>query len=402
LAYKTVNPISECQNYRPVNLLTKYSLEGVHKRFKKWFYMTPSSKYVLDIVLATYISNELDNIPLWFLIEGASGDLKTETLSGLVGYPKVIEVNELNNKSFISLQKDVIDLGHRLQQKHRVIIVRDAAALTSLPKDQKKEIIGKLRTLYDGYLERSTGVGTKFYGNITASLLINTTEAIRRDMIMNQELGTRELIINTESKRSDNTEKMKAASKNEAEYSTMKKEIKEVIHGFLAHHRISGDINIPSNVKNELMNLAQRLSLLRTSIDYNQYTREIEEVPTPEVPTRLIQQYTRLYKALKSLSTDYPDEKALTIIRKVTQSSGDRVRANILRIFLKDKDEYTRTRHEIPYHSVLEISNIVRVGWVRTKRELDFLWSMAILDRIKTQTGSKSDYKYKINPEGYV
>ena len=133
---------------------------------------------------------------------------------------------------------------------------------------------------------------------------------------------------------------------------------------------------------------AQRLTLMRANVPIDFYTGEVINFPTPEVPTRLVQQFDILYKSLKSLDGSYRDQKTKEIISHIASSSGDNVRSKIYNgIPFKKWIEIPRTSHK---H---------RLGYKTTRIKLDELWSLGLLEREDdvTQIGGyeKHSYRYK-------
>lgn len=378
-------PLDKCPDYLSIASLPKVSYETLHKIFKKWFFISRTTRNMIDLELADYLENEIEGTPLWVIIKGASGDLKSEVTNALVHCPRIIELNDVTGSTFVSGSKNVVDVGKQLQKRHRIIVIRDLAAMLSLHKDTKKEVIGRLRTLYDGFLLKHYGtIGEKKYKNITVNLLANATNAIEDENMMGQVLGTRELFYDTAADKKDNFKKMKKAIENEENEIEMRKQLSDAVLGFLAHHRIDSSMPIPDEIEQFIKGEAHILSILRASGKTDPYTWEVVRIPIPEVPTRLAKQFRRLYKALKSLDETYPDSRAQEIIQHIVLSSGNPNRAKVLEAMAEKADMY----------DIKTVADKVRLGFKTTKKELEVLWSMGVLERSLIKEDKKNRYQY--------
>ena len=76
------------------------SLDSVHKTLGKWLYLEDYN--LIDIVLATALSNQIEGSPVWLILVGNSGDGKTEILNGLRDLGNTINIDQLTTNSLAS------------------------------------------------------------------------------------------------------------------------------------------------------------------------------------------------------------------------------------------------------------------------------------------------------------
>ena len=350
----------------------KSTLQNVYDTISSRLKIKDIDKNRIDITLATALSNQLPGTPIWLFLVGASGDWKTTLVSSLEGLPNVKKVDQMTANTLASGKPDVPDLGSELVNKSSILIFLDLASLTSANKEEKAAIWGQFRSLYDGDIYKRTGAGiNKAYSNCHVTIIACTTQAIRDEILIHAQLGTRELLYDTEANPEDNDEKMEKAWENEEYEREMKEEFTNIITNFIKWHPIK-KIVIPEEIKQFCKKEANRLTILRASgaVDHN--NRELINPVCPEVPTRLIKQLKRIYIALKSLDENYSDEKAKQIISHIVDSTGDKVRQMILN-FLQN--------HFDSWYKIPDLQFNLKLGRNSIKTQLETLWNLNIIEK---------------------
>lgn len=348
------------------------TLNDVYEIIKKWLGIKEIDTNRIDVILATAISNQLEGTPIWLFIVGASGDWKSAFIQSLTSLSNVILVDQLTTNTLASGQKDVQDLGSVLQNSSHILIFKDLASMTSKNKDDKCLIWGEFRTLYDGDIFKQTGSGiNKKYTGCHVTIIAGTTPAIRDEILIHAQLGTRELMYDTQADVIDNDFKMDKAWENEAYETEMRQEISEIIRKFLNWHPVK-KIVIPDEIKQFCKQEANRLSVLRASGAVDYVHRELINPIIPEVPTRLVKQLKRIYICLKSLDENYPDEKCRQIITHIVNSTGDKVRQMIL--------DYLKAHFSMGF-KVSDIQQELKLGRASVKIQLETLWNLGILEK---------------------
>jgi hypothetical protein len=353
------------------------TLEDVYVIFKKYLHI-PDTR-IIDLILAVALTIKIKGTKIWIIIVGPSGDTKTALVSSLegIGILRVIKLDQLTRNTLASgaidkkTGKPVEDLGSRINHDDVMFLIPDLASLISKRSDEKNEIWGQLRNLYDGFISKDTGTGvTRKYNDCNVTLLACATEKIRSETLIHNQLGTRELLYNTDGIEIE--EKVKKAWENENLEIVMKKELRASVREFLSSNKYKNmpDNDIPSEMKDFIIKSSKRLSVLRATAEFDRNMELISDV-CEETPTRCAKQFKRFYKALKSLDPNYPDKRAKEIIYRLVDSSGDPIMKKVM--------DFLKT-HRSP-HYVQEICDAIKLHRRAVKPRLDMLWNMGYVNR---------------------
>ena len=346
------------------------TLKNVYDTFSKYLHITDFDR--LDVILATVLSNELPGTPIWMFITGESGDWKTTAVKGLKGWKNVKTLDKITPKTLASGKNKVKDLGSELADTSTILLFFDMATMSGIDKSAKAEIWTQFRNLYDGYIDYQTGSGVeRKYNNCHVTFLGCSTDSLKNEILLNAQLGTRELMYDTSADVADNDAKMDAALENEEYEQEMYDDIQESIHRFLRHHHVDRSIGVSSDIKSFIKKEAQRITVLRANQATDYKHGELINRVRPEVPTRVVKQLKRIYMCLKSLDKDYPDEKARRIISHIVDSTGNEVRQRIMKMMQKKAEEW---------YTVEDIRHGIRIGRDAVKRQMEMLWSMEVVD----------------------
>lgn len=366
------------ENYERI-VEEKYTLKDVHDIYKKNLYIEDTNR--IDLVLAVALSSQLEGVPLWVILVGSSGDMKSVQLNALEGY-YTFYLQKLTSKTLVNGFKEknkYPDLAPKLNNK--VVIIRDMATLIKLPPQEKAEIWGQLRDLYDGFAGTTSGMGTDVqYSNLKITLLAGSTPAIDNQVLIHQDLGTRELIYRVK----HNKEKEKVMNKcmeNEELEESIKKELNEVTTKFLFNCVIKR-LKPHDMIIYQLQRMAMYLSYMRASAEFD-YNNCLYSDVSPEEPTRIVKQLKRLFICLKSLDKDYPDEKALEILWELVNHSSNQNRVKVFRLLLSGQELSTS-----------QVADILHLGKSTATRELNVLWNLGFIKLRRQEINSNTDRTY--------
>jgi hypothetical protein len=365
--------IKETKPYFPEHEGKTIRLCDLHDTYKKLLYIEGTNR--IDVVLAVALSRKLEGIPLWLILVGASGDMKSVQLNALEDDHAFV-LHNMTSKTLVNGYKDKEkhpDLAPELHEK--LILIYDMAQLLKLPPVEKGELWGQLRDLYDGFAGKVSGMGSNArYEGLKTTLLAGSTPAIDAQILVHQDLGTRELIYRT--KGNKNKEKvMKKCFENEETEKKITDELKKITTTFLRQTNIKRDY-IPPKIINEIMGIAKYITIMRATAEFDQYSNELRNIVYPEEPTRIAKQLKRLYICLMSLAEDYPEAKALTILQEIARSSSFPLRIRIFDFLMEQHQELTTSK-------VAELNSI---GKSTAKRELNVFWSLGIVNCRKEAT----------------
>jgi len=349
------------------------TLDDVHKTYKKLLHIEDTNR--IDIILAVALSMKLEGIPIWMILVGPSGDMKSVQLNSIRG-KDVYVLHNFTSKTIVNGFKDkkkFPDLAPELHNK--LVIIPDMAQILKLPPNEKGEVWGQLRDLYDGFAGKLSGQGSRArYENLKVTLLAGSTPAIDSQILVHQDLGTRELIYRTEGNK-DKNRVMEKCFENEEFEKKINEELREITRKFLDICKTKR-ADVSANVLEEIKSMALYITYMRATAEFDNYTHELRNYVYPEEPTRIAKQLKRIYVCLKSLSKDYFDAKALKILWHIARSSAFPVRTSIFDLLLDSKEEL----------STSAIAEKLNVGKATIKRECGVFENMGIVDCRRQET----------------
>lgn len=355
-------------------------LEDLYNKLEKWIYITDKRR--IDLVMAAILSNQAKNTkPIWLFIIGESGDAKSEILGALKDFPGAVPIDQITPNTLATGKthkgKKVPDLGEELQDSSHILLFSDLASLKSLNAENKNEIWGQFRELYDGRINKRTGNDAKAdYANCHVTLIACTTPDIKAEYAIHNQLGTREFSYDVQSSRSDDVKKMEMAMNHMEREAEMKKDLQEAVQSYIEHRKFNPKIIIEPKLKNWIMKKCKELAVFRASASWERASNELRGAVTIEVPTRLVQQMSLLYKSLMSLEADYPVENFKTIIENIVKSSGDTTRHTIFH-FMKNYPEQ-------PF-KIQQLHEELNLGKNTLKKQCEALVWLGYLKRIVSE-----------------
>ena len=350
----------------------QFSLAMLHQAYKQELYIEDTDR--IDVVLAAALSNKLDGIPIWLILVGASGDMKSVQLKAIENNNVVVMHNLTSNtlvNGFVD-KKKYPDLAPLLDKK--IVIIPDMAQILKLPPVEKGLLWGQLRDLYDGDAGKNSGMGsTAKYSNLKVTLIAGATPVIDGQILVHQDLGTRELIYRT--KGNGNQDKvMQKCFDNEQSEGEVTKRIRFATSMFLKRNIINTSVS--QDILDEIKIIARYTAYMRTTAEFDNYTNELRNTAYPEEPTRIAKQLKRLYICLKNLDKNYPDETALRILWHVSKSCAFPFRIRLFEFLSQNNGEF----------STSQLSELLQMGKSTVKRECCVLENLSIIKCRRQET----------------
>jgi len=360
------------QNYDKI-INKKINLKDLYKKYKTLLHIEDTNR--IDIILATALSSRLEGIPIWLILVGSSGDMKTVQLNALEGF-NTYYLQKITSKTLVNgfpNKEKYPDLAPKLNEK--LVLIRDFATLMKLPPSEKAEIWGQLRDLYDGFAGTTSGMGTDVsYKDIKVTLIAASTPTIDGQILIHQDLGTRELIYRVKGN-DDKNKAMEKCMENESCEKKISQELNEITINYLNNIKIKRKEPNEEEVY-ELKKIAIYLSHMRASGNIDSFSNTLLGDVYPEEPTRIIKQLKRLFICLKSLEDNYSTYKAMIILWKLAKSSAFQNRVKILNLLIKDMEEFSTSK----------IADNLRIGKSTAQRELNILWNLNFITCRKEPT----------------
>lgn len=365
------------------------TLEDIYEKHKEWLYITDTK--VIDLKLAMEICRQIHlnegGKPLWMILVAPSGSAKTELLETMLkGIPKrTHNLTNMTSKTLVSGMEGAEDLAPKLNQK--LVIVPDASRFTSMRPDEKKIIFSQFRDLYDGFAGKRTG-GTKseaFYPDLKVTMLWGAVPKIEREIVLSGQLGTRFVMYFHNPPDSDEAMDMMLKRMSKGKIEKFKREtgeLERILCDQIKKKEPWNKIDLET-VSSELKRVATRLAYMRATADIDWRTGTTVSITDKEEPTRIFGQFMMLYRGLMSLDPNYSHDRAMEIIKRVADSSGERLRAEILDVI--------KRHYEKQYETVITTSEIAekcRVGDNTVRRHCYILWRLEVLARIMEEKDS--------------
>jgi DNA-binding transcriptional ArsR family regulator len=234
--------------------------------------------------LSAFLPNEPDIIG----IVQPSGGLKTEILrmfgesENQFSYP----LSSVTENTFVSGFDKNLDTTPLL--RGRPIIVKDLTTLLSKREDTRSAIFADFREITDGYIRKEFGSGVKKeYHNIHSSVIFGCTPAIEHYYSLYSNLGARMVFIKPWN---DPKKAREQSRKNQGNIKQIRKELNEAMLSFIDFQlRRLDDEGLPElcdEMAEEIGEFCDFLAIARYAVHYD-HRGEVDQVPTPEFPTRL-------------------------------------------------------------------------------------------------------------------
>jgi hypothetical protein len=243
--------------------------------------------------------------PVWPLLVGPPGSLKTVLLMSLDGLPDTHIIDQITPKTFISgYQPEERDDGEqqpagllfRIGSSGK-IICPDFSTILAINGDHRASILSDLRRIYDGMLHKEFGTGRdinvrEWRGRIT--FMAAGTGDVDRHYAVFASLGERFLLIRWP------RAGMEAAQRAvKHDMPSVQREISEAAHLLLQDLEL-GQINpgVPSEIEEDrIPALGDFIAYCRTQlVRDSRGSRDIIDVPEAESATRISQQLCQLAK----------------------------------------------------------------------------------------------------------
>jgi hypothetical protein len=297
------------------------SFEEYEKRVHRWMLLADPG--ILKILPAVYVANFLEGRdPVWVMFVGPSGGGKTELLGMLNDMPKIYPISLLTPNTFLSGFPGRNDSSLLPKVNDRIMSFKDWTSILSMNKDARAEILGQMREIFDGSLKKPFGNGKVAEWKGKVGMIAGCTPAVDIAAQMHASLGER--FIYYRIAMPDRTEVAYRCLVNNDSAAAMRKDLKDAFYSFMkgVQTKASTD-NLPDEVKAMIVRVANVATLARSGVIRDLGPKkEVVYVPSPEMPTRIVQQLATLATALMLVNGGKFDQAADgAILMKVAMDS---------------------------------------------------------------------------------
>jgi len=351
------------------------SYKEVYKGFTKWLELPDTN--VLDILFGTIIANRLPGDPLWLFLVAPSGGTKTELIMSLFKSPKIVTTTNLTPPALVSGANVSGGLDPSLLRimNENILAVKDFTTILCMLSAIKEEIFGILRDVYDGRFEKRFGNGVyRKYDPCRFGIIAGVTPAI--ELYTEEHVALGERFLRYRVKMPLNTESiLRKALLNTTHEETMRSELQDISAKVL-NHEFRETPDIPNNIIDKIIQLAQWTSLMRSTIARDKYTKEITHSPFTELGTRLAKQFCKeLYGIGMFRQSTIVTNHEYNILKQIARSTVPSKMECVLKKIISNNASGT--------YSVPDIIDMVRLPKITTERILENLSILGILKKVQ-------------------
>jgi hypothetical protein len=290
-------------------------IDAVHEAFAEWLALPDPDQGghpfdTVDLALATVVANRLDGDPLWLFLVAPPSSGKTETLMSLVDTADVYPLNNLTPATFVSgYERKGGDTSLLPRVDGKTIVMKDFTSILTMHRDARAEILSQLREIYDGAYSKDFGNGKHVEWRGKVGLLAGVTPVIDREYAFNAALGERFLLSRVR------TAPPRALARRALEQRSREADRRRRLRQLVAEFLVSVPLHPPEispEIREGLCALAEFAAVARSPIHFD-YRGEIDYIPEPEGPARLVKQLALMSQAL-SLVRAEPETSLTTYV----------------------------------------------------------------------------------------
>ena len=269
------------------------TLQEFKDEFSKWYYMTPSIDFAIEVCCTVISSTDVPGAPLWINMISTASSSKTTTVVQFAEHFRTLFRSNLRANELVSGFNAGPDPSLILKLKHnKVLIVKDLTEVLSLDHAQQQRIFSIMRGAYDGRVEDGYGNNvTRIYHDVHFSMLTCCTHAIfdnRQATFGERTLG---MIMDPLPAEADRKAMRSIGEEPEADAA-----IAEVAAGYLDNNRIEHIRECPDfddEIMEQIRCMAHLVASLRCEVSRDRFSGEVSYKPLPESGTRLCKQLAK-------------------------------------------------------------------------------------------------------------
>lgn len=303
---------------------------------------------IIRIVIATVLGNRLglSDKPIWLLILAGSSSGKT-AIMGIIDKcgPWIIPIDTLTTNTFASgLKRDEeVSLLHKAT--NGVLVFKDFTTITSMNEEGLREIMGQLRSIYDGEFTKRTGNAADVEWKGKVGIIAGGTIASQRKMRQFSEQGER--FINYIIDVADSKEITRRAMKNQKSLKIKADELAEIVGKFINDkiNTVNKErLEIPAAIMEQMIDVADFATRARSPVTMSKKDPTmVEFVGDREMPPRMAMMLANIAVALMVIcNEEVLSETNAKILYKTGLDSIPVERRIILSVLAKYKEASTK------------------------------------------------------------
>jgi hypothetical protein len=381
--------------------MSEITFKEIQDTFKQ-FMLLGDTDYI-KLSYAALIGNQMPSRrPIWLMLVAPPSSGKTTALNAFNGLKIVnkasgnvmeptANISDLTENSFASgmnRSEKQTSLLHKIP-RGGVMIFKDFTSILSKQEQTRRVIMGQLREIYDGAYVKRTGNGEDVLWQGKIGAIAGVTETVYQHLETMSAMGDRFIMYQVH--QPDRKEMLRFKLDQEKlgfTESSVMPQLKQMTSEYLQRafdHMSDDPIVLPRQHEDEIIDVADFCTMVRSGLIVNDFTGKVLFVPQPEMPARMFEQMLALGAAfvfMRKLDdptvTNEMVEDDFRIIYKIAFDSIPIVRRMALRyltIYGGGADAASLAR-KINYETE------VVSGW------LVQLNALGVVDRVKRSSGA--------------
>jgi len=325
------------------------TLKALEEEFQEVYLI--KDRHVIKVLMASVIANRMNFGNVWLMLVAASSAGKTEFIMSLTDIPFIHVISDLTGKTFASgFKRQGKEASLLLQIKNGILAFKDFTSLLSKQRDERKEILGQLREIYDGTYEKQTGTGDKIVWKGKMGAIAGATEVIYSYLEDFSAMGDRFIMYNIE--QPDRIEATRRAIENVVSLDEKRTHLKQCVKFYLGHviSQLEKSNDMPilhPEMRDRMVQVADFVTKARSGLVTDFKTGLVTYAPKAEMPMRVTEQLYTLGKAFVAMKKAEPGmgnkyynngflaEEDFEILYKVAFDSIPRTRRMVIVLLAK-------------------------------------------------------------------
>lgn len=212
--------------------------------------------------------------------------------------------------------------------KFGILICKDFTSILSMRYEQRTVLLGHLRDIYDGHMDRKVGTdgGRSLLWEGRLGFLSVCTDAIDSHHTVMAAMGHRFLFYRLpESTKTDRQAQARIALKARGREGAIRDELSACVRDFFASIKIPQTLpELPESDEDFLVTLADFTTQCRSAVERDGYRREIELIHGAELPARLVKALAHLHEGFRVIGVSA--SRARQLLAKIALDSIPKVR----------------------------------------------------------------------------
>lgn len=239
-------------------------------------YMLLEDQYIVKLLCAYVVAIRMPIPPPWLVIIASSSGGKSTLLNALADVLGFYAMDDATPKAFLSGAKTIgspASLLHQLNP-NTFLVIKDFSTILSKEKESKKAIIGLLRKIYDGEMNRNTGTGERLEWEGKLGVLVGSTTSFHTKMREFADLGERFILytFTQPNKRKVGEIILDEEIKDSEAKIAMRKAFQEYLDESVKVPLVQPKLD--AETKNDLLDLADLTTKARSSVEREEYGQD--------------------------------------------------------------------------------------------------------------------------------